>query len=64
MKAAEAAKVEIDISLIPPHVQRIIAAATISAMRRTQRENPQLWAKIEARAADIREGRVKEYDGI
>ena len=56
-------EIRIDVSLIPANVQRQLAAATITAMRRTQRENPELWAKIEARAAEINEGRVPEYGG-
>lgn len=63
MEAAQAATVKIDVSLIPPHIRRQLGAATIAAMRRTQRENPELWAKIEARAAEIREGRAPEYGG-
>lgn len=61
MEAAQAATVKIEVSLIPRHIRRQLGAATIAAMRRTQRENPELWAKIESRAAEIREGRVPEY---
>ena len=63
MEAAKAAEIKIDVSMIPDYVGRQIGAATIAAMRRTQRENPDLWARIEARAAEIREGRVMEYGG-
>ena len=63
MTAADAADVKIDVSRIPAHVQRQLAAATITAMRRTQQEDPELWAKIEARAAVINEGRALEYGG-
>lgn len=63
MEAAQAASFKINVNLIPKNVQRQLAAATIVAMRRTQRENPDLWAKIEARAAEINEGRVPEYGG-
>lgn len=55
MDAAEAATVKIDVSLIPDYVGRQIGAATIAAIRRTQREDPELWARIKARAAEIRE---------
>ena len=63
MTAAEAADVRIDVSRIPAHVQRQLAAATITVMRRTQQEDPELWEKIEARAAVINEGRALEYGG-
>ena len=55
-------EVQIDVSLIPPHIGRQLGAATIAAIRRVQREDPELWAKIEARAAEIREGRSPEYN--
>lgn len=55
-------EVHIDVSLIPPHIGRQIGAATIAAIRRIQREDPELWAKIKARAAEIREGKAPEYN--
>lgn len=61
MCPAEAAKVEIDVTLIPESLRRQIGAATIAMARRVQREDPQLWAKIKARAAEIRSGRAPEY---
>ena len=63
MEAADAASIQIDVSLIPESIGHQIGAATIRAMRRTQREDPELWAKIKARAAEIREGRAPEYGG-
>ena len=63
MDAAQAAKVEIDVSLIPPYIGRQLGAATVELARRIQRENPELWVKIKARAAEIREGRAPEYGG-
>ena len=51
MTAADAADVKIDVSRIPAHVQRQLE------------EDPELWAKIEARAAAINEGRAPEYGG-
>ncbi len=62
MSAAEAAKVKIDVTLIPPHIKRQIGAATISLARRIQRNDPELWSKIKTRAIEIREGRAPEYD--
>ncbi len=55
--------IHIDVSLIPDSVRHQIGAATIAMARRVQREDPQLWAKIKARAAKIREGRASEYGG-
>lgn len=61
MKAAEAAKTN---SLgMPDYIEWQLGAATLTAMRKVQRENPELWAKIKARAAEIREGRAAEYGG-
>lgn len=53
--------VRIDLSLIPPHVGRRIGAATVKFVRRIQHGDPELWAKVKARAAEIREGRAPEY---
>ncbi len=55
-------EIRINLSLIPPDVQRRIAFATVSAMRRTQRSDPVLWEKIEKRAAEINEGKAKGYN--
>ena len=52
MEAASAANTN---SLgMPPYIEWQIGAATLTAMRKVQRENPELWAKIKARAAEIR----------
>ena len=48
---------------MPDFVEGQLGAATITAMRKVQRENPELWARIKARAAEIREGRAPEYGG-
>ena len=48
---------------MPDYVQRQLGAATITAMRKVQREDPEQWARIKARAAEIREGRAPEYGG-
>ena len=48
---------------MPDCIEWQLGAATITAMRKVQRENPELWARIKARAAEIREGRVPEYGG-
>jgi hypothetical protein len=48
---------------MPDFVEWKLGAATITAMRKVQRENPELWARIKARAAEIREGRAPEYGG-
>ena len=47
--------VSIDPKLIPDYVKHQLAIATLAAMRRTQREDPEKWAQIEKRAAEIRE---------
>ena len=48
---------------MPDYVEWQLGAATITAMRKVQRENPEMWAKIKARAAEIRERRVEENGG-
>ncbi len=48
---------------MPDYIDWQLGAATITAMRKVQRENPDLWAKIKARAAEIREGRSSEHGG-
>lgn len=53
MEAAEAANTN---SLgMPEFVAWRLGAATLTAMRKVQRENPEQWARIKARAAEIRE---------
>lgn len=54
MDKAPATNVEIQPSCIPQHVQRQLAAVLLRSIRRTQREDPVIWARIEARAAQIR----------
>lgn len=52
MEAADAAKTN---SLgMPRYIEWQIGAATLTAMRKVQREAPDQWAKIKARAAEIR----------
>ncbi len=48
---------------MPDYIEWQLGAATITAMRKVQRENPEMWAKIKARAAEIREGRASENGG-
>ena len=61
MEAADAANTN---SLgMPPYIEWQLGAATLTAMRKVQRENPELWARIKARAAEIREGRASENGG-
>ena len=55
MTAAPAAETRIRPELIPAPERTNIAAATLNAIRRTQREHPELWALIDRRAAEIRE---------
>jgi hypothetical protein len=50
----------IDPSRIPPAVERRIARLTLRAMYRTRCENPELWARIERRAAELRRERERE----
>lgn len=45
--------------LIPPEVGKRVALATIDCMRRIQRDNPALWAKIDARAKELRAMKAK-----
>ena len=52
MEAAKAAKAN-SIEM-PDYVRWQLGAATLTAMRKVQRDNPELWAKIKARAAEIR----------
>lgn len=48
---------------MPLYIEWQLGAATLTAMRKVQRENPEQWAKIKARAAEIREGRASENGG-
>ena len=48
---------------MPDYVAWQLGAATLTAMRNVQREDPELWARIKARAAEIREGRIQEDGG-
>lgn len=61
MEAAQAAKTN-QLGM-PDYVQRQLGAATLTAMRKVRSENPEQWARIKARAAEIREGRETEYGG-
>lgn len=42
-------------ALIQGYIQRQLARATLTALRNTQRNDPELWKRIERRAAEIRE---------
>ena len=48
------AQVHININSIPEFSAFMLARETLTAMRRVQREDPELWAKIKRRAAEIR----------
>ena len=61
MEAAQAAA-ENQLGM-PDYVAWQLGAATLTAMRKVQREDPELWARIKARAAEIREGRIQEDGG-
>lgn len=50
-------------ALIPPEVGKRIFASTLEAMRRVQRDDPERWARIEARAEQLRTGKVIRCDG-
>ena len=54
--------VRIDPSVIPPEMERRLARLVLRAMDRTRREDPELWAKIERRAAELREERERENE--
>ena len=43
-----------DINSAPDYMRFAIGSATIRAIRRTQTENPELWAKIKARSAELK----------
>lgn len=61
MEAADAAKT--NALGMPDYLERYLGKATAKAMRKVQQENPEMWARIKARAAEIREGRETEYGG-
>lgn len=42
------------INSVPDYLRFAIGSATIRAMRRTQTEHPELWAKIKARSAELK----------
>lgn len=46
---------EIDTRRIPRNVAMQLARATVEAMIRTRRDDPEAWARIDARAAALRE---------
>lgn len=48
---------------MPADVAWQLGAALLTAMRRVQKEDPEMWARIKARAAEIREGRARDYGG-
>lgn len=43
-----------DYRLMPENRREQLAQATLKAMTRIRREDPELWARIERRAAEIR----------
>ena len=61
MEAAEAANT--NALGMPAFLDWQLGAATLTAMRKVQREDPERWARIKARAAEIREGREPEDGG-
>lgn len=44
----------LDINTMPEFNAFMLARETLTAMRRVQSEDPELWAKIKRRAAEIR----------
>ena len=45
-------------ALIPPEVGKKVFASTLDAMRRVQTDDPERWARIEARAAQLKAERM------
>lgn len=45
-------------ALIPPEVSKRIFVSTLEAMRRVQAEDPDRWARIETRAAQLKAERM------
>ena len=58
-----AVSIQIQPGLIPQEVGKRIFASTLEAMRRVQTEQPDVWARIEARAAQLKTERMKLDEG-
>lgn len=50
-------------ALIPPEVSKRIFASTLEAMRRVQTEDPERWARIDARARQLKAERMMLNEG-
>lgn len=48
----------VDPKLIPAETGKKLFAATLTAMRRIQREWPTLWEKIDCKAKELQEAKV------